>query len=557
MNIKNAPLETINYWFIRLRWIATAVALLLILVTIKGLHYLDHSTLKPLLIFVAILTLSNIFYTYLLKKEIHFNYIGEMQIIVDLIILTLMLIYSGGIENPLSFMYLFHVILSGIIFNKIKCYGAVAVSFIAYLTMSLGELYGLFPHYTLHIFPHEASSGLNIHTSHYPLYVWSMACMQLILMVLTAYFITTIMDRLRSEEKRSVQEHQRLQSVLEATGAGLIILNTDLWPLWYNKPILTWFGVDQQSWHESSKALIENIKTEILEVMNIQSIEVIEREKITKGGKKQNFQITIAPLINEDGNTFQVVALVQDITEMKILEVEMVHSAKMVSLGTMASGVAHEVGNPLASISTRLHLLETDHTKKYLKESIGLLQNEIKRIERIVHGISQFGRPSKENWKPNQVNQIIKESLEIIKYHKSAKPFKIELDLDKNLSETVLVRDQIKQALLNLMLNAVESVTSLKLIQIKSFSSQGFVKISIKDYGTGISKEGKEKIFEPFFTTKSKGSGLGLFIVNQIIQAHGGYIDVDSKLEQGVMITVALPIHMTKKYRKKAVKFIS
>jgi len=555
--IKHSPSIAINHWFIRLRWIASVVALLLILITIEWLHYLDQSTLKPLLFFVSLLVLSNIIYTYLIKKESYVKYVGEVQIVIDLIILTLMLIYSGGIENPLSFIYLFHVILSGILFDKKKCYSAVAVSFLAYAFMAIGDLYGFLPHFTLNIYPHTASSGLHIHTAHHALYVWSMLTIQFVVLVLTAYFITTIMDRLRIEEKRSIQEHQRLQSVLDATGAGLIILNTDLWPIWYNNPIKNWLQVDQYNWTETIIRWVEDIKSEIFEVINNQTTQVVEREQITETGLSQYFQITIAPLVDEKGETFQIVTLVQDITETKILESEMIHSAKMVTLGTMATGVAHEVGNPLASISARLHLLEEDHSQEYLEESIRLLQNEIKRIERIVRGISQFGRPSKESWKLHNINQIIKESFEIIKYHNLAKTFKIDLDLDESLPEIILVRDQIKQTFLNLILNALESKTDKKLIRIKSFRSQGYIKISFKDYGKGISSESKEKIFEPFFTTKSKGSGLGLFIVKQIIQAHGGHIDINSELDHGTIVTIALPIYTTRTYRRKVERFIS
>jgi len=546
--------DSFNYWFIRLRWVACIVALAMVLITIPGLHYLESETLKPLMAMIGILALSNLIYTYFLKKDILNDYLGEIQVVADLFILTLMLAYSGGIENPISFVYLFHIILSGILFNKVKCYSTVGLSFALFTLLALGDLYQLIPHYTLHIYPHGDLDAHHIHASHYPLYVWSMMGIQLAIQVLTAYFITAIMDRLRGEEKRSQEEQRRLQKVLEATEAGLIILNKDSWPIWHNNPIRKWVAVTDSNWDASILAWLQNIKVELDDVWESQTIIVVEREQFEAEGTKYVIQITIAPLIDDHGSTYQAVALIQDITDVKILESELIHGAKMASIGAMATGVAHEVGNPLASISTRLQLMQVDDSSEFLQESIPLLQNEIARIERIVHGISQFGRPSPNDWEPFSVNKIVQESIEIIKYHDLASTFKIDLDLDSTLPDIIIVRDQLKQAILNLLLNALESETDKKEISIQSYRSDRNIIIKFRDYGKGISSGAREKIFEPFFTTKNSGSGLGLFIVHQIIQAHSGLIEVESEPGQGTVFMVTLPVQTARKSNNMKVR---
>ncbi len=546
--------DSFNYWFIRLRWVACIVALAMVLITIPGLHYLESETLRPLMSLIAILALSNLIYTYFLKKDILNDYLGEIQVVVDLFILTLMLAYSGGIENPISFVYLFHIILSGILFSKVKCYSTVGLSFALFSLLALGDLYQIIPHYTLHIYPHGDLDAHHIHASHYPLYVWSMMGIQLAIQVLTAYFITAIMDRLRGEEKRSQEEQRRLQKVLEATEAGLIILNKDSWPIWHNNPIRKWVAVTDSNWDASILAWLQNIKVELDDVWESQTIIVVEREQFEAEGTKYVIQITIAPLIDDHGSTYQAVALIQDITDVKILESELIHGAKMASIGAMATGVAHEVGNPLASISTRLQLMQVDDSSEFLQESIPLLQNEIARIERIVHGISQFGRPSPNDWEPFSVNKIVQESIEIIKYHDLASTFKIDLDLDSTLPDIIIVRDQLKQAILNLLLNALESETDKKEISIQSYRSDRNIIIKIRDYGKGISSGAREKIFEPFFTTKNSGSGLGLFIVHQIIQAHSGLIEVESEPGQGTVFMVTLPVQTARKSNNMKVR---
>ncbi|RMG29579.1 MAG: PAS domain-containing protein, partial [Methanobacteriota archaeon] len=493
-------------------------------------------------------------------------------------ILTLMLHFSGGIENPLSFAYLFHVILSGILLEKQKSYAVVVISALLFTTMGVLELSGVVPHYTLRIFPHSqaeehvhehASAGHSmepgeggethipengvelVHASHFPVYVWSMSLLNFFIMLLTAFFITTIMEQLRAEERKTLEERQRLEHVLKATGAGLLILDKELTPVWFNEPVKEWLTPTPEdsgnSLEEILENWIENQKEIIQTTLQAGTIHTIERERYDQSGQKRFFQITVAPLKDPEENPYQVVELIQDVTEKKILEAEMIHASKMVTLGTMAAGIAHEVGNPLASISTRLHLLESERDETFITKSIQLLQKEIHRIERIVRGISQFGRPSPEGWQPCNVNEILLETVEMLKYHKLAKQNEIDVKLSNELTYTLGVRDQLKQVFLNLGLNALEAMPEGGTLTIVSKISRGDVVVQFIDTGVGIPEDVREKIFQPFFTTREKGSGLGLFIVNHIIQAHGGTIEVDSKINKGSIFTVRLVLHRISK----------
>ncbi len=563
----------LNRWFIQLRWIACLVAVFLVLAYIKILHYLDTEVLLPLMVLIAILAITNLIYALLLKYNRMLKYIKEAQILTDLIILTLMLHFSGDTENPLFFTYLFHVILSGILLERRKCYTVVFLATILFTTLAWAELNEKVPHYTLQIFPHTRSelheqsikqpesSGISnhaahhhpvghtaddfVHASHYPIYVWSICSLNFFILLLTAFFITTIMDRLRKEERRTLEERQRLEHVLQATGAGLLILDKNLLPVWYNEPVKEWLtlpgGATEQiaeiinTWLEEG----EGTASDALQDGMVRSIDL---EKYDDAGQKRYFQITVAPLRDSRGKIYQVVELIQDVTEKKTLEAEMVHTAKMVTLGTMAAGIAHEVGNPLASISTRLHLLKTERDEKFISKSIHLLQKEIHRIERIVRGISQFGRPSKEGWGPCDVNSILLESIEMIKYHKLAKRCEIYKELEPSLPNTLGVKDQLKQVFLNLGLNALEAMVNGGSLTIRSFVEKGDVMVQFVDTGDGIHPEIQDKIFQPFFTTREDGSGLGLFIVNHIIQAHGGSIHIESQPGKGTCFTVVLPV---------------
>jgi len=476
-----------------------------------------------------------------------------------------MLQFSGGIENPLSFIYLLHVILSGILLSKIDCYKVVFIATFFYAAISIGELYEVLPHYTLLIYPHTTEKNIEnadlgtdthqhneneqtlIHAAHYPLYVWSMIGLNFFLMLLTAYFITTIMERLRDEEKETQEKYQWLERVLKATGAGLLILNKDLSPEWLNSPIEKWLNLKDKNKKEQQNIIdnwISGKNKEVLKTIEDGITRTIEFNRIIQSGQRQFFQITIAPMFNVSGEIYQIVELVQDITEKKIIEAEILHSSKMATVGTMAASIAHEVGNPLSSIATRLKLLEDKKDTNFIDESIPLLQREINRIKRIVRGISQFGKPEKEAWKTCQINSIITETVEMLKYHKTSKKCEIDLKLNNNLPPTLASHDQLKQVFLNLGLNAFEAMKDGGKLTIETDYNQGNIIINFNDTAVGIKKEFIEHIFTPFFTTKEQGSGLGLFIVKHIIQAHGGEIKTKSFIGKGTTFIIYLPIQL-------------
>lgn len=546
-------------WFIRLRWIAGGVAIVLIFATIEIFGYLDSVVLGPLLALVSLLFITNVVYTILGRRQSLPAHISEWQIAIDLVLLTAMLHFSGGIENPLSLIYLFHVILSGILLKKKQAFAIAILSFALYTSLATAELMGVIGHYTLDIFPHsvehvegaeddgyqeppsaievhEGSEDISkIHASHYPLFVISMCALCLFLMLLTAYFVTTIMERLRRGEQQALEERQRLEHVLNATGAGLLILDANLQPLWQNKQMSSLAGV---GW------AVEN-QSEVLETLADGHTRSFEKVHLNPAHEKRYFQITVAALRDEREEITRIVQLIQDITTKKLMEAEVLHTARMATLGTMAAGIAHEVGNPLASIATRLQLLAEDSEDELVTESLPLLHREIGRIERIVHGISQFGRAPKSDWGLVDLNIIATEVVELLRYDPKAKKVQFNLHLEPSLPQIRGIRDQLKQILLNLGLNAIEAMPEGGQLEIVTTMAAGEVNISVKDTGIGVDFQRRQSMFKPFVTSKEKGSGLGLFVVDHFVSAHGGTIVVDSDPGVGTAFKIVFPVHET------------
>ncbi|MBW8015744.1 MAG: PAS domain-containing protein [Planctomycetes bacterium] len=538
-----------NIWFVKMRWLACIVSIALIVITIKILGYLEERVFWPLLISVAFLVVSNLIYTFLLQRRLLTLYLREIQTVSDLVILTVMLHYSGGIENPLFLTYIFHVIIGGILLDRRKCYAIVIIATLLFTAMAFLEMSEVIDHYTLAIFPHEDEGEEIAHAAHKILYVSSIVGLQFIIMSLTAYFTTSITDRLRSEERHARVIGQRLKRVLQASGAGFTILDRHLRPLWLNNQIRKWLGLTGSTPKQASHILAKWIggdKGPAVKTFKDGQIRVVERQRISSDGNKYIFQVTVAPIVENNGDVYQVVELVQDVTEQKLLEAEMMHSSKMAALGVMAAGVAHEIGNPLASISTRLRLLEEVHDEGFLQESIKLLEKEIDRISSILHGVSQIARPGKSQWSSCDINLIINETLDMLRLDRHVTNCRIESDLDDAMLQTTGSRDELLQMFLNLGLNALEKMPQGGALSVRTKVIRGEIKVSFSDTGEGMSEEVVAKIFTPFFSTKQQGLGLGLYIAYNIINAHDGRIEVKSKVGVGTIITVILPVRSAK-----------
>lgn len=540
-------------WLIALRWVATAVATVLILIACPITHLLEMQVFLPLLLCVGTLALSNIFFARWVRRSQNPYALIIFQIISDLVILTLLLHFSGGIENPFFMSYSFHVIIAGIILTKraTYCLSLLASGLLALLV--LGELMDLLPHYTIQLFFHVGPPVR--HAAHDSLYVFGYLFPFIGFLLCIAYFITIIMDHLRSSEERLVEtariassERQKLESVVNAAGVGMILFNLDLEVQWFNQRVREWFG-----WKEGIVGRPcglynpdgQPAEHPCIVSQTAQTGKVLETERTTfeTSGQKRFYHVTTSPILDGRGKIIQVVELFQDITARKVMEAEVLHAGKMAVLGRMAAGIAHEIGNPLSSLSTRLCLMERHRDEDFLRDSLQLLRDQIGRIGRIVHGISQFARPPREEWSCCQLNEIILEAINIIKMDRSSKRVKMDIRLADDLPTVMGIRDQIAQVFLNIGLNAVEAMAGKGLLKVQSGINGGEILVTFNDTGAGMSADLQANLFTPFFTTKERGSGLGLSISRNIVYTHSGRIDVKSKEGEGSTFVVSLPIN--------------
>jgi len=231
--------------------------------------------------------------------------------------------------------------------------------------------------------------------------------------------------------------------------------------------------------------------------------------------------------------------------ELQEAQAQISHQEKMASLGLMAAGIAHEIGNPLTSISSIAQIIKRKNVDPKINDNIKDILKHIDRISHIVRELVDFSKPAINQANLVNINNIIKSAVAIIKYDRRAKHVDFSLKLDEDIPKTVLVPDQLLQVLLNIFINALDALENYgNQIKVVSSSYDNRIKIDIIDQGCGIPHDKLNKIFEPFYTTKGagKGTGLGLTVSYGIMKRLSGEIRVKSKLESGSTFSLLLPI---------------
>ncbi len=289
--------------------------------------------------------------------------------------------------------------------------------------------------------------------------------------------------------------------------------------------------------------------TKMWNIINSGKVWFGEVENKKKNGEPFYTQILISPIIDNDGKVTGFFGIHRDLSEKKLLEKQLIHTQKMESIGTLAAGVAHEVGNPLASISALVQVVQRSTSDNFAKEKLELIKKQVTRISKIIRDLVDFSRPSNYELQLTDINQNIIEAIEIIKVGAKAKDIVFNLELNNKIPLLPLISDQIQQIFVNILLNAVDAISETEdknihhRIIAKSDITEDNVIISFSDTGRGISDENFAKVFEPFYTTKKegKGTGLGLWVSYGIVKSFQGDIRVESKLNKGTTFTITLP----------------
>ncbi len=291
----------------------------------------------------------------------------------------------------------------------------------------------------------------------------------------------------------------------------------------------------------------EKLEAELTEVFESGEIQHYEVES-TASGALRHYRLSKVPmrLLGGDEVT-HVITIGEDITERKRISDSIAHAEKLAALGQMAAGVMHEINNPLATIAASAEALRdvfADQSEEM--ELISMVETEVDRCKRIALDLLAFSRPPPSEKGPVDVQEVVEETLRLLRHHDRFKKIQVQREYVYNLPLVSADAERLVQVFVVLALNALDAMEGDGELRVRTEAiDDDRVAVSFIDTGCGIPPSELPKIFEPFYTSKppGKGTGLGLWICYGIVNEHGGQIEVDSTIGVGTNFRVVLPMH--------------
>lgn len=361
--------------------------------------------------------------------------------------------------------------------------------------------------------------------------------------------LTSDRDRLALKLDTS---QQYLDNILHTSDSAIMVIDDDEKFIAWNKGAEKIFGfTEEEVVGKSSSLLFPKGEKYLKELKHIREeiktrgfVTINETERISKDGRLVTVQLNVTKLPGSNGDSAGRTVIIRDFTEVKKLQQQVDQSEKLAVIGQLAAGVAHEIGNPLTSISAIVQILQRKAPDDFFSEQLSTIKENIDRISKIVRELVDFSRPPSHEKTIIQITDIIKTAIGIVKYDKRVKKVDFNVKLDNDAPLILLVPDQLLQVFVNILINALDAIDGNGEIKVETSHDEENVYVIIEDNGCGIDEITLNKIFDPFFTTKAvgKGTGLGLSVSYGIIKKFHGDIFVESEISKGTKFTIKIPI---------------
>lgn len=270
-------------------------------------------------------------------------------------------------------------------------------------------------------------------------------------------------------------------------------------------------------------------------------------EKVLKCRSCEVFRQSCPDRLTElaEGFNNMILLLKRKAEEMRQLRYHALQRERMATIGQMAAGIAHEVGNPIASLFSLVQILKETDLDEETRGRLALMEQCVARISRIVREVVEFGRPiASEDWTYGDVERVVQDTVNLLRYDRRARQVDLRVDFEANLPKTMIIEHQLQQVFMNILVNALDAMGGHGELTVRGCRANGAIEVAISDTGAGMDREQIQRIFEPFYTTKAaaKGAGLGLALSYNTMQRHGGTIRVESKVGEGTTFIVSIPL---------------
>ncbi len=493
----------------------------------------------PLLVLyglIASVYLLTFIYTIVLKRlgsSLRFAYV---QIGLDTLFVTFLIYVTGSIASVFSFLYLVVIVYASILLYKRGSLIMATLCSIQYGVMIDLEYYGI-----LKPFDTPASLSIERCEESYVLYKIIMTMVACFLVAFLSSWLAQQTLRTESELKAKQKDLDQLEainaSIVHSMDSGLLTLTSAGMITSFNRAAEVITGFSRE---EVLGRPLSNIFPDV--VQRVASSDAPLKKKPyrydvefkKKDGTPGYLGFSMSSLKEPDGRSIGKLLIFQDLTALKNMEEHVKRVEKLAAIGEMAAGIAHEIKNPLASMSGSTQLLKNEvNNTPVARKLMDIVLRETDRLNALANDFLLFARPSSEKIEPVELSSAISDTLELFKKNGFCQD---RITVGQELAPEVWTEmdpEHTRQILWNLLLNAAQAIDGTGTIQVSLKIAEDMLQVTVKDTGCGMSEETISKIFDPFFTTKTHGTGLGLSIVHRLLESYNGRLDVQSQQGQG------------------------
>lgn len=546
-------------WLMVLRLLfATFLLVATVVVQARAYPSFSHTSLASLYLLTGVIYFLTLCYALLLdriKKYILFAY---AQLVFDVLFVTALIYVTGGIESIFSFMYILTIINAAIMLYRRGGLLIASASSIGYGSLLDLQYFGIIhPYYT-------RASELMSYTIGYYFYTLLMNIAAFYLVAFLSSYLTEELRRSSVKLKAKQYDLDQLEllnrNIVQSISTGLMTLNNRL-EISYINPAAE--QISGYGYRDLEGIQIGDIFPQIVPYLSIIDNKsgdddmppvqkAVDIDFDRRDGTKLHLGFSQSILKDPGGNEIGLILIVQDLTEFRQMQNQVRRMDRLAVAGELAAGIAHEIKNPLASLSGSIQMLRDEVEFGPMQQRLmDITMREAERLNALVNEFLLFSRPEKAVDRSVEVNKVIDDTLEMLKNSPElSRPIRIEKTLSENLW-VYIDSQRLQQVIWNLVLNAVQEMknsgrltvaTAIRTKRGSGDTQEKLAEIAISDTGPGILPEHQGKVFDPFFTTKDRGTGLGLTIVHRIVENYDGKIFVDSDGHSGTTFTLHFPL---------------